>query len=938
MTQLISLLITGAVTGGIYAILASGLVITYLTTGIFDFSYGAVAFSVAYFYYQIHVGLGMPVVPAALLAILVFGPLLGLLLDRLIYRHLVQAPLMARIIAPIGVLVALPNLMYLISDWLTTTAKVPLADPNDISSPPGLGPFPAKIWSFAHGATLTSDQLAIFISAVVVALLLWLIIKHSPLGLRMRAVVDRRSLASLRGIDPARVSSQAVLISSLLAGLSGVLLAPIFNLIPSTFTYVMFVSAAAAALGKFSSIPLAFVGGIFLGVVQDLVAGYITVSSGLVPGLKAGVPFIVLFVTLYVLGRRKVRIAGTIAEDEPPPDYLSDLPKWRRALPWVLLTGALLIWIQFASIFINTLIAQGLALAIVFLSFVVITGIGGLVSLAQAAFVSLGAIVAALAIAHGCPFLLAVLIGAVAACALGLAIALPSLGLGGLSLALATLAAGFLADYLLFNISSLTGGSTGRPLVPPTLGPFNLSNPATYAYFLLIVFGIVALGVRNLERSKTGRVMIAIRSSEPAAASSGASTIAPRLALFAISAAIAGFGGALLAANNLQVTGTDFPTEMGLFWIAVIVVFGVRRIGGAFLAGLLSYLVPQLLSYVTTTTLLPPILFGLGAITLAQQPDGFMAVVGLARKARRQRRTEAALAASAETLTQPSAETLTQPSAETLTQPSAETLTQPSAEPIHPAGPAVTVGATAAPETGPDPATSDCAMALRGVSAGYDNMIVLHDIDLSVATGDFVAIVGPNGAGKSTLCGVLAGTLQTVSGSVYFGGRDISSSAAYERARNGLFLAPEYRGIFAGLSVEENLAVWLRDPRLRNAAMERFPVLGQRRKVPAGSLSGGEQQLLTLASALERPPSVLVVDEPSLGLSPIAAKQVFDTLATVHAAGTTVIVVEEQARRALEVAHTLVLLNLGRVSWQGPSSELTADHVQELYLGTSGER
>jgi ABC-type branched-subunit amino acid transport system ATPase component/branched-subunit amino acid ABC-type transport system permease component len=914
MTQLLSLLITGAVTGGIYSILASGLVITYLTTGIFDFSYGAVAFSVAYFYYQIHVGLGMPVVPAALLAILVFGPLLGLLLDRLIYRHLVQAPLMARIIAPIGVLVALPNLMYLISDWLTTTAKVPLADPNDISSPPGLGPFPAKIWSFAHGATLTSDQLAIFISAVVVALLLWLVIKHSPLGLRMRAVVDRRSLASLRGIDPARVSTQAVLISSLLAGLSGVLLAPIFDLMPSTYTYVMFVSAAAAALGMFRSIPLAFVGGIFLGVVQDLVAGYITVSSGLVPGLKAGVPFIVLFVTLYVLGRRKVRIAGTITEDEPPPDYLSDLPKWRRALPWVLLTVGLLVWIQFASTFINTLIAQGLALAIVFLSFVVITGIGGLVSLAQAAFVSLGAIVAALAIAHGCPFLLAVLIGAVSACVLGLAIALPSLGLGGLSLALATLAAGFLADYLLFNIGSLTGGSTGRPLVPPTLGPFNLSNPATYAYFLLIVFGIVALGVRNLERSKTGRVMIAIRSSESAAAASGASTIAPRLVLFAISATIAGFGGALLAANNLQVTGTDFPTEMGLFWVAVIVVFGVRRIGGAFLAGLLSYLVPQLLSYITTTTLLPPILFGLGAITLAQQPDGFMAVVGLARKARRQRRAGAPLA------------------------PSAEPLAEPSAEPIHSAGPAVTVSAAAMPEKDPDQATSDCAIELRGVSAGYDDMIVLHDINLSVATGDFVAIVGPNGAGKSTLCGVLAGTLQPVSGSVCFRGRDISSSAAYERARNGLFLAPEYRGIFPGLSVEENLAVWLRDPGLRNAAMERFPVLGQRRKVPAGSLSGGEQQLLTMAAALERPPSVLVVDEPSLGLSPIAAKQVFDTLAAVHAAGTTVIVVEEQARRALEVAHTLVLLNLGRVSWQGPSRELTSDHVQELYLGTSGER
>src|SRR5437588_11989303 len=112
MSQFVSLVITGAVTGGIYAILASGLVITYVTSGIFNFAYGAVAFSVAYFYYQIHVGLGVPTGIAAVVSILGFGPLLGILLDRLIYRHLVKAPLMARIVAPIGVLVALPNLIF----------------------------------------------------------------------------------------------------------------------------------------------------------------------------------------------------------------------------------------------------------------------------------------------------------------------------------------------------------------------------------------------------------------------------------------------------------------------------------------------------------------------------------------------------------------------------------------------------------------------------------------------------------------------------------------------------------------------------------------------------------------------------------------------------------------------------------------------------------
>src|SRR5262249_30985014 len=162
----------------------------------------------------------------------------------------------------IGVLVALPNLIFLVSDWLTNTAHVPLASRTTIFLPPGIGPYPAKTWSFMSGATLNSDQLAVFIAAIVVATGLWYVIKHTPLGLRMRAVVDRRELASLRGVDPARVSTQAVLMSSLLAALSGVLIGPLFNLSPDTFTYLMFVSAAAAALGRFRSIPLAMLGGL----------------------------------------------------------------------------------------------------------------------------------------------------------------------------------------------------------------------------------------------------------------------------------------------------------------------------------------------------------------------------------------------------------------------------------------------------------------------------------------------------------------------------------------------------------------------------------------------------------------------------------------------------------------------------------------------------
>ena len=911
MTTFISLLITGAVTGGIYAILASGLVITYVTSGIFNFSYGAVAFSVAYFYYQLHAGLDVPRPLAAVLAILIFGPLLGLVLDILIYRHLVKAPVMARIVAPVGVLVALPNLILLISDWLVK-AGVGLADRNSIFAPAGLGPYPAKIFSFWGGATITSDQLVVFGAALLVSILLWIVIKRLPLGLRMRAVVDRRELASLRGVDPARVSTQAVVLSSMLAGLSGVVLAPSFNLIPDKYTYLMFVAAAAAALGAFKSIPLAMIGGVFLGISQSLLAGYVTISSGLIPGLQSAIPFIILFGALFILGRQRSRVAGVVADDPPAAEYLSDLPAWRRALPWVIVTGFLVVFIHESSIYHASLTALGLALAIVFLSFVVVTGIGGLVSLAQAAFVSVGAIVAALAIAHGVPFVVAVFIGAAAAGVLGVIVAVPSLRLGGLSLALSTLAAGYLCDQLLFNVEHLTGGSAGRPLVVPKMAGIDFGDPRKYAYLLLVVFGIVALGVRNLMRSKTGREMVALRSSEAAAVTSGASRSIPRLALFGVSAAIAGFGGSLLAANNQRITATDFPTQLGLFWIATMVVFGVRRPGGALVAGVLTYLFPEILTHITTTTLLPPILFGMGAMTLAQQPDGFMAVMGINGMARRKRRAEQRRRRTEEQVA----------SAAGLIAATPEVA-------VEAAGASAHSGAAHA-----DPAGQ--ALILDSVTAGYDGVMALHDVNLSVPQGAFYAIIGPNGAGKSTLCSVIAGLVPVSTGSVVTSGRNITDMSPHKRARTELFLAPEYRGVFPSLSVEENLEVWLRAPAARRSAMQRFPVLEERRKVPAGSLSGGEQQLLTLVSALERPPKLLVLDEPTLGLSPIAINQVFATLGELHRMGTTVVVVEEQAPRAAKHADTLVLLDRGRIKWQGPSAEFSSGFAHELYLGATG--
>jgi ABC-type branched-subunit amino acid transport system ATPase component len=164
-------------------------------------------------------------------------------------------------------------------------------------------------------------------------------------------------------------------------------------------------------------------------------------------------------------------------------------------------------------------------------------------------------------------------------------------------------------------------------------------------------------------------------------------------------------------------------------------------------------------------------------------------------------------------------------------------------------------------------------------------------------------------------------------------GSDLTERLPYLRARAGLLLVPEARGIFPGLSVEENLAVALRAPDDRERAYARFPVLGERRRQPAGLLSGGEQQMLSLAPALAQPPAVLIADEPTLGLAPLAAGEVIRTILELRDRGTAILLVEEHARNALEVADTLTFMELGIITWTGPRTETDLETLSAAYLG-----
>ena len=239
--------------------------------------------------------------------------------------------------------------------------------------------------------------------------------------------------------------------------------------------------------------------------------------------------------------------------------------------------------------------------------------------------------------------------------------------------------------------------------------------------------------------------------------------------------------------------------------------------------------------------------------------------------------------------------------------------------------------------SGAKPNAGDSVLALEGVWAGYGESTVLKDITLSLA-GRVTALVGANGAGKSTLASVVSGMVAIQRGTIHYEQRDITEEPAYRRARSGILVAPEARGIFPGLSVEENLAIRLPRAEDRDQVYEEFRVLRERRKVLAGTLSGGEQQMLTLGAILVNPPTLLVADEPTLGLAPRIVEQVFDIIRLLRDRGVSVLLIEEKARIVMDIADDAAFLELGRLVWFGPCDRVDDEQLAAAFLGREGAK
>ncbi len=422
---------------------------------------------------------------------------------------------------------------------------------------------------------------------------------------------------------------------------------------------------------------------------------------------------------------------------------------------------------------------------------------------------------------------------------LGAIVAVPALRLGGLALALATLALGFVGDNVLFQWSWLAGPlQQGWAIPRPSFGPIDLSSNKSLAVLLVVIVLLVTLLIRNLQRSSSGRMMSAVRTSQSAAETSGISGTTVKITIFAVSAALAGLGGVLLVTVDQHVSNSTYSTPVGLVWLATVVLWGIRRPSAAIAAGMTSVLLVGVLSsgfhfsFIswsgTTSVFFPSVLFGLGAVTMAKNPDGILSLAEEQTFRRKQRRA-AKLQAAAPV-------------------PRLAALDGLRPDPAH----AVANGARV-----PTPVLSRGSHA--GVAPRFGVRLLRRDPG-ALRHRPRGACRQAHGAGGGQWCGQVdpvqggGGPDGTEPRRDHPGGQGRDQAAGPSAGQRSL-LAPESSGIFPGLSVEDNLLLLLPEAADRNRAYERFPILGERRRLAAGNLSGGEQQMLTMAPFMINLPS-----------------------------------------------------------------------------------
>ncbi|MBK5305411.1 MAG: ATP-binding cassette domain-containing protein [Frankiaceae bacterium] len=912
----VEVLIPGAVAGALSALTAMALVLVFRSARVVNFAQANVGGFCATAVVLLVGVRGMSYWIAVPIG-LVGGLLLGALIERGPLGPFRDAPRLIMTVATIGIAQFLGALTLFISGSNFSLFGWIVPNPFDVPVAAGsVVPFRLPSgWRLHVGSlVLTADYVAAAIAVPLVLVGLTWFFQRTDAGIGTRAAADSSERALLLGIPVRRLSLITWMVASFLSALGAILAAGVngFQTNVPVGPESLIIPLVAAVIAGFDSLVVAFVASVALGLVQQT----ITWNYG-DPSIVDLVMFALILVAMALRKRTATRVGGGdvegftgVREIRPLPAALARLPEVRIGKGvgltlLLVLTAVVPLWLSSSSL---TFFAFAAIFVIIGASLTLLAGWGGQISLGHFGIVGLGAGTTGwLLVDHGAPLLLCLVAAATVGTVAALVIGLPALRIRGIYLAVATLAFAAPASTFILNSSRFPALTPARIDPPLLFGRYDLSQARPFYYLcLLVALGVLGM-LRNFRRSRIGRATIAVRDNERFAAAASISSVRVRLSAFALSGAIAGTAGGLYALALRGIPFGGFAPVFSLSAFTMVVVGGMGSAWGAVLGALFIYGSQYLLG--PTAQLLTS---GIGLLLVLRFAPGGLAALGYQARDRLLTLALARRKLNVNALFDREDDGMLQSVAAVPTE------------------------------------THGGLLQLEGVEAGYGHLQILFGITAGVDDGDVFALLGTNGAGKSTILKVIAGLLPERGGRVIFDGEDLAGLTPPQRVERGLVLVPGGRGIFAGLTVEENLRLggWVArrrgDEAFLRTTTERiftlFPVLAERRSQKAGLLSGGEQQMLTIAQALLCKPRLLMIDELSLGLAPSVVGQLLGVVRQLNEEGITIVLVEQSMNVAAEIAPKAIFLEKGQLRFAGPTAELASTETLVRSVFFANER
>jgi len=891
MNEFLPFLVSGVAAGAIYGLAGTGLVLSYKTSGIFNFGHGAIATASAYIFYWLYEVHHWDWKLALFMSVFVAGPVMGLGMER-IARSLAPQRTALKIVGTVGLVLVVQGVATLKfgPDPVTVAQYLPRGD---------------DFFTVAGVNVRYSFVIVTAVAAVAVAAL-YAFFRSTRIGLSMQAVVDDAELLATKGTDPVRVRRAAWVISTTFAALSGVLVVPLIGLEPIGLTFLVVQAFGAAALGAFSSIPLTFAGGILIGVVADVSKKYVLDVAWL-SGLPSSLPFIVLFVVLLVLPRAKL-VRPTQTEARPPLEW--------RAPGTVQLGAGLLLLAVFLGLppLVGTKLPYftlGLTQIILFLSLGLLVRTSGQVSLCHSIFAGASAAVfSQLAYDHNVPWLLALVLAALVAVPIGALVAIPAIRLSGLFLALATFGFSLMFERMLYPLDWMfTSYGNGRVMPRPSIA----QTDRAYYYLVLSIVVFSAIAMIVIERSRHGRMLRGIAESPRALSVLGLSTNMTRVIVFCVSAFFAGAAGVLYGGSVRIATEGDryFSSFNSLILLAILA-----------LAPFAS--VPWFAVFVGLTAVIPGFLPGAHTADWMNVCFGAFAVLVAARGG--PQRMPHRLRPCLERLGRRQARSpRSRPGAAPVRAPRAaplgdglrihdltvrfDGLTAVSGLTLH--APLNRITGLIGPNGAGKTTTFDACTGLIRPSGG---VVTLDGRDVSRQSP---AARGRLGLGRTFQIVQLCESL-TVEANVAFGRE---ASLAGGNLGTQLLAAPTDRRDVSG-------AAW------DAMALCGIEHLAGRQ---AGDLSAGQRRLVEFARCLAGPFHIVLLDEPSSGLDSAETLLFADVLRrVVDDRRIAVLLVEHDMPLVMSVCDYIYVLDFGQLIFEGTPDEVARSSVvQAAYLGSA---